>query len=136
MNTFSKYWWLALIKGILLILLAFFVFRHPVNALVGVAIYIGITLMLTGIVEIIGFIATKDIVPKWGWGLVGGIMDLIFGIILLSNPVLSAATLPFIIGFLIIFYGIMTFANSFTEKRNGNANWWMGVIYGILSILI
>lgn len=136
MNTFTKYWWLALVKGILLILLAFFVFRHPVDALVGVAIYIGFTLLLTGIVEIMGSIAVKDIVPKWGWGLFGGILDVIFGIILLSNPALSAATFPFIIGFWIIFYGVMTFAGSFTEKRNGNTNWWIGVLYGLLSIFI
>lgn len=136
MNTFSKYWWLALVKGILLILLAFFVFRHPVNALVGVAIYIAITLLLTGVIEIISSVAAKEFAPKWGWGLVGGILDLIFGIILLSNPALSAATLPFVIGFWIIFYGVMTFANSFTEKRNGNPNWWTGVLYGLLSLFI
>ena len=37
-----KYWWLVLIKGIILVVLSFFIFGHPVSALVGLALYIGI----------------------------------------------------------------------------------------------
>ncbi len=136
MNTVTKYWWLALVKGILLIVLAFMVFRHPVSALVGVAIYIGITLLLTGITEIFASTASKGVEPRWGWGLASGILDLLFGFILLSNPGLSAATLPFVVGFWIIIYGVMTFVDSFTQKKTGNSNWWLSTLYGLLSVII
>ena len=51
MKTLQKLWWFTLLRGIILVLLAFFVFRHPVNALMGVAIYIGISLLITGILQ-------------------------------------------------------------------------------------
>ncbi len=136
MNNLTKYWWLAIIKGVLLMLLALYVFRHPVDAIVGIALYVGITLLMTGVLEMVASLSAKDIVPKWGWGLFGGIMDFVFGIILLSNPVLSAATLPFVIGFWIIFAGIITFSNSFSERKRGNTNWWLGLLSGILSIVL
>jgi uncharacterized membrane protein HdeD (DUF308 family) len=39
-----KYWWLILLRGIILIALAWYVFVNPVGALVGLALYIGIGL--------------------------------------------------------------------------------------------
>lgn len=136
MNTYSKFWWLALLKGGLLIILAFLIFRHPVSALVGVTIYIAITLLLTGITEIFASVAAKELIPKWGWGLTGGIIDLIFGIILLSNPALSAAIIPFVVGFWIIIYGVMTFVGSFAIKKTGNTLWWVETLLGLLAVII
>ena len=73
MNKLSKYWWIALLKGIILMILSIFIFRHPVGALVGVAIYIGVSLLLNGIIQTIVSIAGKDSVPNWDWRL-GGIV--------------------------------------------------------------
>ena len=44
-----KYWWVFLLKGILLILLSFYIFQHPVGTLVGLTLYIGIATLITGI---------------------------------------------------------------------------------------
>ena len=136
MNTLSKYWWVSLLKGIILIILAIFVFRHPVGALVGIAIYIGVSLLLTGIIQTIVSVAGKDSVPNWGWGLAGGLFDIFFAIVFLSNPALTAAAIPFVVGFWMIFYGVMAFANSFQVKKEGNANWWLEMIGGLLTIFI
>ena len=136
MNKLSKYWWIALLKGIILIILAIFVFRHPVGALVGVAIFIGISLLLTGIIQTIASIAGKNVTPNWGWGLAGGLFDVFFAIVFLSNPALTAAALPFVVGFWMICYGVMTFANSFQAKKEGNSNWGLEMIGGLLTIFI
>ena len=47
---------------------------------------------------------SRDSLPNWGWGLAGGLFDIIFALILLSNPALTATTLPFVVGFWIIIY--------------------------------
>ena len=39
-------------------------------------------------------------------------------------------------GFWMIFYGVMTFANSFEVKKEGNANWWLEMLGGLLTIFI
>lgn len=133
--TIKKYWWLALLRGIVLTILAIYIFQHPLSALVGIAIYISISLLFTGISQIIVSLASKDTVEDWGWGLAGGIVDIIFAIVLLSNPGISAASLPFAVGFWLIFSGAMIFVNSFRSKKEGSSSWGMEMFSGVLSVL-
>jgi len=132
----SKNWWLILIKGIILIILSFVVFRHPVGTLVGVALYIGIALLLTGIVLITTSIAAYRSMENWGWKLTEGVVDTLFGFLLLANPGVTAVVLPFIVGFWVLFYGIMLFVDSFGIKKAGLKGWWIQLITGILTAII
>jgi uncharacterized membrane protein HdeD (DUF308 family) len=136
MKTLQKLWWFTLLRGIILVILAFFVFRHPANALLGVAIYIGISLLITGILQTGASIGFKDSFPNWGWVLAGGLLDIVFGFVLLSNPALTAASLPFVVGFWIIVSGIMSFADAFQSKKEEVPLWWLGLLSGVLSVVI
>ncbi len=130
-----KYWWLVLIKGIILILISFFVFRHPVDALVGLTLYIGIGLMVTGILLILTSLANSNR-EQWGWQLAEGIIDVLFAIILLTNPAVTASVFPFVVGFWIMIYGVIIFSNAFSLKKEGEQSWWMNLITGILTVII
>lgn len=136
MKEAMKYWWLVLLKGIILVILSFFIFGHPVSALVGLAIYIGISLMGTGVLLVITSLSNKKNDDQWGWKLAEGIMDVIFAFILLSNPAITATVFPFVVGFWIIYYGIMLFASSFGHRKAGDKNWWINLIGGILNIIV
>ena len=135
-ETTSKNWWLVLIKGIILIILAFVIFRHPVGTLVGITFYMGIGLLLTGIALIIAAIAARNDMENWGWRLAEGILDALIGIMLLANPGITAAVIPFLIGFWAFFNGILLFVGSFGSKKAGNGNWWLELIAGILTVII
>ena len=130
-----KNWWLVLIKGIILVLLSFFVFRHPVSALIGLALYIGISLMVTGVLLIITSLSNRNR-EQWGWQLAEGIIDVLFALILLSNPAVTASVFPFVVGFWIMMYGVILFINSFNLKKDGEKSWWMNLITGILTVII
>ena len=135
MKEILKYWWMVLLKGIILIILAFFVFQHPADALVGLALYLGISLFIIGIL-LIGFaLSVRKVDDNWGWRLAEGILDLIFAFVLLSNPEVTAAVFPFVVGFWMMVYGVMLFSGSFRLKKDGDANWWMSLLIGILTIL-
>ncbi|WP_276388360.1 HdeD family acid-resistance protein [Eudoraea chungangensis] len=136
MKTVSKYWWLTLVRGLVLILLAVMVFKHPVGALVGVAMYLSISLLFVGITQIFMAIATKQTQDNWGWTLTVGLIDVFIAFILLSNPAVTAATLPFVVGFWLIVAGVMNFVNAFQDKKEGLAYWWLGLVGGVLMILI
>jgi uncharacterized membrane protein HdeD (DUF308 family) len=136
MKTLQKLWWFTFLRGVILLILAFFVFRHPVNALIGVAIYIGISLLITGILQTGASIGFRDLFPNWGWILAGGLLDIVFGIVLLSNPALTAITLPFVVGFWIMVSGIMSFSDAFQSKKEGNSLWGLSMLGGLLSVLI
>ncbi len=131
-----KYWWLILIKGIILLILSIFVFSHPVSALVGLALYIGISLLLTGTVLIVLAVASRDTLDNWGWRLAEGVIDIIFAIVLLSNPGITATVLPFVVGFWMMVFGVMMFANAFQDKKSGQETWWVGLLGGLMTVLI
>lgn len=130
-----KYWWMVLLKGIILIVLSFFIFRHPAGALVGLALYLGIGLMIVGFVLIVFSLSVRKEDENWGWRLAEGIIDVIFAFVLLSNPEVTAAVFPFVVGFWMMVYGVMLFSGSFTLKKNGDSNWWMSLLFGILITL-
>ena len=134
MNELKKLWWLPVLRGIVLLALAFFVFRHPINALIGVAIYIGLSLCITGIIQSINSLVLRKHLDNWGWILTIGLIDIIFGFVLLSNPALTAITLPFVVGFWIIISGIMNFVSAFEDKKEKYSYWWLNFVGGILSI--
>jgi len=131
----AKNWWLMLLKGIVLIVLSFFVFRHPIGSLIGLSVFIGVALLLTGIFQIIAGFMVSGVDDNWGWRLAEGIIDVIFAIVLLSNPGITAAVFPFIIGFWMIVYGVMIFSGSFKSKKEGDGNWWLSLLGGILTVI-
>jgi len=130
-----KYWWLILLRGIVFLLLSFFVFANPVGSLLGLAVYIGISLLLTGIFLIVLALSSRDTMENWGWRLAEGVIDVIFAFVLLSNPGITATVLPFVVGFWMMVFGIMMFADSFQVKKTGESNWWIGLVGGLLTVL-
>ena len=129
-----KYWWLFLVRGLIFVILAIYVFGHPVGALLGVALYIGISLLITGISLVFLALSSRDVDENWGWRLAGGIIDILFAFVLLSSPGITAAVLPFIVGFWTMVYGVMLFADAFQIKKSGDSNWWLNLLGGLLTI--
>lgn len=124
-----------MIKGIILIVLSYFIFSHPVSAMVGLALYIGISLLITGALLVILAISERKTEDNWGWKLAEGVIDLIFAFVLLSNPEITAAVFPFIVGFWMMVYGVMLFAGSFKLKKDGNKSWFLSMVGGILTVM-
>ncbi|NOQ97134.1 MAG: hypothetical protein GQ561_03140 [Calditrichae bacterium] len=131
-NVMNKNWWLVLLKGLVLILLAFVVFGNPGGTLMGISLFIGIGLIVTGLVISIMALAGKKEMDNWGWKLAEGLLDILFGFILIANPGITAVIIPFLIGFWATFYGILLIVSAFsTAKFN-----WVLLTGGILIIIL
>lgn len=129
-------WYLQLIKGIVMILLAILVFMSPAGALLTWAIWIGMGMIVSGIVLVILGFSAKGILDNWGWRVFEGIIDIFLGFILLSNPAVTAAVLPFVIGFWGAFYGILLFVDAFAEKGNTGIKIISGILIFLFSTTI
>lgn len=83
----SRYGWLELIEGILLILLGVITLFRPGNVLKGVTIIYGIMAVVTGISDIVFYAKTERYM---GFGptvaLVSGILSILTGLMLLMYP--------------------------------------------------
>jgi len=131
-NQVSSNWYMVLIKGIIMILLALMVFNSPGGALLAYALYIGIALLITGFVILFRGISLRKINDNWGWSVFEGLLDIFLGYVLLANPLVTAAVLPWLFGFWAVFYGILLVIGSFS----GGGYVGMKIIGGILMVLI
>ena len=91
-----KNWWMSLILGILYIGVAICLMFAPLSSYVALSIVFSISMLISGILEILFAISNKH-VSSWGWYLAGGIIDLIIGIYLVAYPMVSMEIIPFLI---------------------------------------
>ncbi len=98
-----KYWYVPSIIGAILILLGGYLFSVPLATYMTLAILFSISFVITGGLEVYFSIQNKDELEGWGWYLASGIISLVLGIILIIKPQTAAATLPFFIGFTLLF---------------------------------
>lgn len=135
-NEQTKNWWMLLVKGIIFIVLAIFIFGHPVEALIGLGIYIGIALLFTGLILIFISVSARKSMDSWGWKFAAGVLDVLLGFMLLAHPGVTAVVLPFIIGFWVMFYGIILLTDAFGLKKAGLKVWTYQLFTGILTIIL
>jgi uncharacterized membrane protein HdeD (DUF308 family) len=90
---------LTSIVGVLLI-------RHPVQGIVFVALLIGIWLIVVGVIR---FVAAFELLEHRSWHMIAGLVELIAGIVIVSNPDIGYATLAVLVGISFIFNGIGMF---------------------------
>lgn len=132
----SKSWWLISLKAIIFIFLGIYIFKFPVSGMLGLIIYGGICLFMSGIIESAFSIIYRKIHPGWGWQMAEGLLDIVLAIILLSNLGLTVITLPFVFAFYAILTGIFWIFQSVFFKRNAYKFWKVAFIAGIFSVLI
>ena len=96
-NVISKNWYMLLIKGIIMILLAILIFMSPGDALLTYVLWIGIGFSLTGVVRIVQGFQAKGVAEGWGSIVFEGVMDIIVGFIMMAHPGMTASILPFIL---------------------------------------
>ena len=98
-----KNWWTSLLLGIVYIIVALWLMFSPVSTYVALSIIFSVSMLISGILEIIFAFSNRKGVPSWGWYIVGGLIDLVLGIYLIAYPMVSMEVIPFIIAFWLMF---------------------------------
>ena len=124
----AKNWWVFIITGILFIIGGIWIFKTPAESFVGLASFLSILILISGIFGIIFAFTNKD----WGWHLIGGILNVIIGIILISYPGMTLVIFSLFISFWLMFSGFNTISASMEMKKYGVDNWGWMLFFGIL----
>jgi uncharacterized membrane protein HdeD (DUF308 family) len=95
---------LTAIVGVLLI-------RHPVQGIVFVALLIGIWLIAVGVIRVA---AAFELDENRGWNIIAGLVELIAGIVIVSDPNIGYATLAVLAGIAFIVNGMGMFGLGWT----------------------
>ena len=105
----------------------------PLSSYVALSIVFSISMLISGILEILFAVSNRKGVPSWGWYIVGGIIDVILGIYLIAYPMVSMEVIPFIIAFWLMFRGFSSTGYSIDLKRYGTRDWGWYMAFGILA---
>ena len=129
----TRYWWVALTLGILMILCGFaYMFWPAIGFAVSSQIF-GWLMVLAGIVSLC-VSAGKDRPAGWGWWLAGGIVDLFIGFMLVRSVLLSELVFPVFLALVFMLWGVSAIFSSVSMRAR--RYWWLYLINGILMIII
>ena len=130
-----KHWYIPLLVGLLFIGLGIWTLLSPASSYLSLAIVFTISFIVVGLLDITFAISNKNELDHWGWELASGIFSLIIGIVMVLNPAISLVTLPFYIGFIVMFRSIMAISSSIEIKKYGVSEWGSLMTVGILGLI-
>jgi uncharacterized membrane protein HdeD (DUF308 family) len=128
-------WWWFLVKGLLFVVAGVAVLSRPLEGYVGLSILFSVCILGIGVVQIIFSLGSRPHYSGWGWTLVSGIIDLVIGFYLLLFPLVTMATLPFIVGFWLMFRSFYIMGASMDLSSNKIAGWGWVFAGGVLLLI-
>jgi len=134
----SAIWWLVLLRGIAAVLLGILLFTNPDAILSVVIIFLGIYWVVDGIITLLASFTGREEHSNWGWGIFVGIISILAGLAVLSQPVLTAIfTTSFIVSFvgiMIIISGVWSIVTGFRLRKTSGE--WVMIIGGVLGLIL
>lgn len=135
-----RHWWLLLITGLLLVAGGLVVFFNPLQSYLTISVMSGVIMLITGAVELIVASTSRNYFAMRGYSIVGGICDLLLGILMLSYPGMTLILLPVMLGVYMLYHSFMIigFGSDLLSLRVPGAGWSisLGVLLLLLSIFV
>ena len=127
---------LWIIAGVLLIIVGIYCLLNPDVGLLSLSLYIGIAMLISGIIDIIIFAKWNGKMFGAGWFLADGILTVLLALFLLFNQAFTMLSLPFIFSMWLLFSGINQFVNSFELQTFGVRGWgWLTALGVLLAVV-
>ena len=111
---------LLFISGAASLVLAVLAFRHFGNAVLLLAIWIGIGFIFRGVATTVSAISDPTL-PGRGWSIFVGVISLIAGIVVLASPFQSIITLAIVVGVWFVVIGVFEIVSSFGIRKASQA---------------
>lgn len=135
-----RHWWMLLVTGLLLVAGGIVVFCNPVESYLTLSVMFGVLMLITGIVELAVAGTSRNYFAMRGYSIVGGICDLLLGILLCCYPGMTLVLLPVMLGVYMLYHSFMMigFGSDLQSFRVPGAGWSiaMGVLLLLLSIFV
>jgi uncharacterized membrane protein HdeD (DUF308 family) len=106
---------LRIVVGVAGVIAGVIVIRHPQGALLALVLAVGVWLILSGLVDLIGAIVVAG--ERRALRLLGGLADIVIGILILALPKISLTTLAVLIGIGFIIRGLVLIAGSWRLRE-------------------
>jgi uncharacterized membrane protein HdeD (DUF308 family) len=106
------------LPGVLLVLGGLVALFWPDATLWTLAVLMGLSLLLHGLMRLGLAIAGRKEIHRWGWLALAGAINVVVGIIALAWPAATVAVLSLILGFQMLFFGLVLLVAAFSGSRS------------------
>lgn len=128
-----KYWWMSLVVGIIVLILGILMFVYPGASYITLSLLFGIVILISGISYVV--MSTARTLRGRGWLLASGIIEIILGIILTIWPAISAVSIPYFLGFWLLFKGFTMIGIGSDMSDVKGSGWGWTIVTAILLII-
>lgn len=139
-NRKPQYWVVPLLFGIAFIIIGFWILRSPEESFEKITKFIGIIILVSGLIQLFFTIKGRRGVPGWGFLLAGDVFDIAVGIALLLNPSLLLKLITLFVGIWLIANSISIFIKAAETRKEQKSFWtWelgLGIFLMILAVII
>lgn len=129
-----KHWYIPFIVGLLMVGVSVWTFMSPMESYMALSIVFSVSFLISGLLQIYFAIENREM-KNWGWVLAVGILSFAVGVLLVRDPQVSMATLPFYVGFALMFQSISSIGYAYDLKDSGVMDWGNLLAMGILGLL-
>lgn len=130
-----KNWWTLLIIGLVSLVVGIWCMFTPISTFLALTMVFLVSFFFFGILEVIFAISNKNAMRNWGWRLAMGIIDILFGILLVSNMGATVEVLCFFVAFWLMFQSIWGIASSIELQKIPHSDWGWMLALSILLLL-
>lgn len=129
---------LIIILGVLLIICSISLIARPIEAFSMLGYFMAAALLVNGIANIIIWFKLKDTAKLSVWYLVSAIISVIFALAIFGDVFFKFAAeivLMYMTAFWFLITGTMRIIMSLNMRKEGESNWWLLLILGILLVI-
>ena len=126
----------SLLIGILSLLVGVIALRNPLASLASIVMYYGVFAILKGIVEIVLRNKVRKYHTSGNILLFTGIINIIFGLLLVFNVEIGMIVMPMVFAFWFLFDSIMGIFRARPIKEFSNSKYWLSIILSVLGIIL
>jgi len=131
----SKNWWVFLIRGVLAILFGLVMLARPGAGTSFLVWLFGVFAFVEGVFAVIAAFAGRKGNPNWWAVLVQGLAGILIGIVMFTNPLMTAILFVRLLGLWAIIVGLFRIVGA-VRLRAEVAGEWMHVVGGIITVLL
>lgn len=129
----AKHWWIGLLIGLLVMGLGFWSLSVPTVTLVTLNIVFITGFIIGGLLDIFYALAIRKDRNDWGWLLFNGVVSLVLGVLLISEPVMSLFILLLYVGVWVFIQSVSIIMSSIRMKKAQLNSWIWILIFGVLT---
>ena len=135
-----QHWWLLMLAGIFSIALGIAVFVFPLQSYMVLSIIAGVLMLFVGAAQLVIASTSGNYLAMRGYMLVGGVIDLILGLLLCVYPGVTMALLPVMLGIWMMYHAFMmiAFGGDLETFRVKGSGWTVfgGILLLIFSFIV